>query len=405
MSLIALGVTGGIGAYKAVEIARGLQKHGHDVVAIMTRSARRFVGPLTFEAITRRRVITDQWSPGANADIEHISIATDIGLLLVAPATADTIGKFANGIADDFLSSLYLATRAPVLMAPAMNTHMLEHDAVQRNLAALAARGVRFVDPGEGFLACGWIGRGRLAEPDDVVRAADQMLRGAAALRGRLIVVSAGPTFEDLDPVRFVGNRSSGRMGYAIAAEAAARGAEVVLVTGPTALRPPAVREVVKVRRAAEMHEAVLSRAGGADAIIMAAAVANYTPALPAAQKIPHDAERVTWELMRTRDILADLAAWRAGRGSARPVLIGFAAETHDVVERARAKRLRKGVDLIVANDVSRSDAGFEADTNAVTLIGDGPDEPIALASKAAVAGTILDRVATLLATLPIPIS
>ncbi len=405
MSLIALGVTGGIGAYKAVEIARGLQKHGHDVVAIMTRSARRFVGPLTFEAITRRRVITDQWSPGANADIEHISIATDIGLLLVAPATANTIGKFANGIADDFLSSLYLATRAPVLMAPAMNTHMLEHDAVQRNLAALAARGVRFVDPGEGFLACGWIGRGRLAEPDDVVRAADQMLRGAAALRGRRIVVSAGPTFEDLDPVRFVGNRSSGRMGYAIAAEAAARGAEVVLVTGPTALRPPAVREVVKVRRAAEMHEAVLSRAGGADAIVMAAAVANYTPALPAAQKIPHDAERVTWELMRTRDILADLAAWRAGRGSARPVLIGFAAETHDVVERARAKRLRKGVDLIVANDVSRSDAGFEADTNAVTLIGDGPDEPIALASKAAVAGTILDRVATLLATLPIPIS
>ncbi len=405
MSLIALGVTGGIGAYKAVEIARGLQKHGHDVVAIMTRSARRFVGPLTFEAITRRRVITDQWSPGANADIEHISIATDIGLLLVAPANADTIGKFANGIADDFLSSLYLATRAPVLMAPAMNTHMLEHDAVQRNLAALAARGVRFVDPGEGFLACGWIGRGRLAEPDDVVRAADQMLRGAAALRGRRIVVSAGPTFEDLDPVRFVGNRSSGRMGYAIAAEAAARGAEVVLVTGPTALRPPAVREVVKVRRAAEMHEAVLSRAGGADAIVMAAAVANYTPALPAAQKIPHDAERVTWELMRTRDILADLAAWRAGRGSARPVLIGFAAETHDVVERARAKRLRKGVDLIVANDVSRSDAGFEADTNAVTLIGDGPDEPIALASKAAVAGTILDRVATLLATLPIPIS
>ena len=193
-------------------------------------------------------------------------------------------------------------------------------------------------------------------------------------------------------------------MGYAIAAEAAARGAEVVLVTGPTALRPPAVREVVKVRRAAEMHEAVLSRAGGADAIIMAAAVANYTPAMPAAQKIPHDAERVTWELTRTRDILADLAAWRAGRGSARPVLVGFAAETHDVVERARAKRLRKGIDLIVANDVSRSDAGFEADTNAVTLIGDGPDEPIALASKAAVAGTILDRVATLLAALPIPV-
>src|SRR5215208_5540087 len=184
MSLIALGVTGGIGAYKAVEIARGLQKRDHDVVAIMTRSARRFMGPLTFEAITGRRVITDQWSPGSNADIEHI-----------------TIGKLANGIADDFLTSLYLATRAPVLIAPAMNTHMLEHEAVQRNLAALAARGVRFVDPGEGFLACGWVGKGRLAEPEDVVTAADHLLRGEGPLRGRRIVVSAGPTYEDFDPV------------------------------------------------------------------------------------------------------------------------------------------------------------------------------------------------------------
>src|SRR4029077_2696795 len=186
--------------------------------------ATRFVGPLTFEAITRRPVITSQWKPGANADIEHIAIADEMKLLLVSPCTANVIGKFANGIADDFLTSLYLATKAPVLIAPAMNTNMLEHEAVQRNLQALAARGVRFVDPGEGFLACGWIGRGRLGGPDDVGRAAGQMLRGAAALRGRRIVVSAGPTFEDLDPVRFVGNRSSGRMGYAIAAEAAARG-------------------------------------------------------------------------------------------------------------------------------------------------------------------------------------
>ena len=289
MSLIALGITGGIGAYKAIEVARGLQKRGHEVVAIMTRSARRFVAPLTFEAITRRRVITDQWSPGSNADIEHISIATDISLLLIAPATANTIGKLANGIADDFLSSLYLATRSPVLIAPAMNTHMLEHPAVQRNLAALAARGVRFVEPGEGFLACGWVGKGRLAEPDDVVTAADQLVRGDGPLRGRRLIVSAGPTFEDLDPVRFVGNRSSGRMGYAIAAEAAARGADVVLVSGPTALQPPAVREVVRVRRAAEMHDAMLALAEGADAIVMAAAVANYTPVSPAGQKIPHD--------------------------------------------------------------------------------------------------------------------
>jgi phosphopantothenoylcysteine decarboxylase / phosphopantothenate---cysteine ligase len=405
MSLIALGITGGIGAYKAIEVARGLQKRGHDVVAIMTRSARRFVGPLTFEAITRRRVITDQWSPGSNADIEHIAIATDIRLLLIAPATANTIGKLANGIADDFLSSLYLATRAPVLMAPAMNTHMLEHPAVQRNLEALAARGVRFVEPGEGFLACGWVGKGRLAESDDVVRAADQLVRGEGPLRGQRLVVSAGPTFEDLDPVRFVGNRSSGRMGYALAAEAAARGADVVLVSGPTGLQPPPVREVVRVRRAAEMLDAMLALAEGADAVVMAAAVANYTPASPAAQKIPQDAETMTLQLTRTPDILGALASWRAARGGGRPVLVGFAAETHDVVERARAKRLRKGIDLIVANDVSRSDAGFEVDTNAVTLIGDGPDEAIALASKAAVAGTILDRLARLLATVPAPVS
>ena len=406
MSLIALGVTGGIGAYKAVEVARGLQKRGHDVVTIMTRSARRFVGPLTFEAITRRRVITDQWSPGTNADIEHISIATDIGLLLVAPATAHIIGRFANGLADDFLSSLYLATRAPVLMAPAMNTHMLEHDAVRRNLATLAARGVRFVDPGEGFLACGWVGKGRLAEPEDVVNAADQLLRGDGPLRGRRLVVSAGPTFEDLDPVRFIGNRSSGRMGYAIASEAAARGADVILVSGPTGLHaPPGVTELVRVRRAAEMHEAIIGRAVGADAVIMAAAVANYTPAVPAGQKIAHDAEHMAMELTRTRDILADLASQRAGGGSASPVLVGFAAETHDVIERARAKRLRKGIDLIVANDVSREDAGFEVVTNAVTLIGDGPDETIALASKAEVAGKILDRLARLLAAVPTPVS
>ena len=215
MAFIALGVSGGIGAYKAVEVARGLQKQGHDVVAIMTRSARRFVGPLTFEAITRRAVITDQWKPGANADIEHISIASSIDLLLVAPATANTIGKFANGIADDFLSSLYLATAAPVLMAPAMNTNMFAHPAVVKNLATLTARGVKFVEPGEGYLACGWIGKGRLAEPAEVVDAVMAMLRPAGALSGKRVLVTAGPTFEDLDPVRFIGNRSSGKMGYA----------------------------------------------------------------------------------------------------------------------------------------------------------------------------------------------
>src|SRR6476661_903528 len=248
MSLIALGVTGGIGAYKAVEVVRGLQKRGHEVVAVMTHAATRFVGAVTFEAITRRHVITDQFDEGMNADIEHIALASTIDLLLIAPATANIIGKLANGIADDFLSTLYTATRAPVLLAPAMNSQMFAHEAVRRNLDTLAARGARFVEPGEGYLACGWIGKGRLAEPDEIVAAADGMLRPDGPLRGRRVLITAGPTYEDFDPVRYIGNRSSGRMGYAVAAEAARRGAEVTLVTGPTALPDPAVHQIVKVR-------------------------------------------------------------------------------------------------------------------------------------------------------------
>src|SRR6187431_2110842 len=301
--LIGLGVTGGIGAYKAVEVARGLQKRGHDVVAIMTRSARRFVGEVTFEAITRRPVISDQFARGANADIEHIALATDISLLLIAPATANTIGKLANGIADDFLTSLYLATRAPVLLAPAMNTNMLEHPAVQRNLQALASRGVQFVDPGEGFLACGWIGKGRLAEPDAIVEAAEQVLRAPSrgSLLGRRIVVSAGPTYEDIDPVRYIGNRSSGRMGYAIAAEASRRGAHVVLVSGPTTLDAPAGVQVERVRSAAEMARAMSQHATGADAVVMAAAVADYTPQTGAAgEKIAKQDGPLAMTLVRT---------------------------------------------------------------------------------------------------------
>ena len=259
--LVALGVTGGVGAYKAVEIARGLQKHGHDVVAIMTASATRFVGPLTFEAITHRRVITDQFEPGANADIEHIALASSIQLLLIAPATANIIGKLANGFADDFLSTLYTATRAPVLLAPAMNTQMFAHEAVRHNLDTLASRGVRFVEPGEGYLACGWIGRGRLAEPDDVVAAAEAILRPSTVLRGLRVLVTAGPTYEDLDPVRYVGNRSSGRMGVALASEASRRGAEVTVIAGPTAVDMPAGCDVIRVRSAIEMHAAVMSRA------------------------------------------------------------------------------------------------------------------------------------------------
>src|SRR3954451_3168427 len=253
MGLVALGVTGGIGAYKAVEVARGLQKRGHDVVAVMTHSATRFVGPVTFEAITRRRVITDQFEAGANSDIEHIALASTIDLLLIAPATANILGKMANGIADDFLSTLYTATRAPVLVAPAMNTNMFAHDAVRQNLDTLVKRGVRFVEPGEGYLACGWIGKGRLAEPDEICAAADAVLRPATSLTGRRVLVTAGPTYEDIDPVRYIGNRSSGRMGFAIAAEAVKRGASVTLIAGPTTAAEPTVTELIRVRSAEEM--------------------------------------------------------------------------------------------------------------------------------------------------------
>jgi phosphopantothenoylcysteine decarboxylase/phosphopantothenate--cysteine ligase len=394
--LIALGVTGGIGAYKAVEVARGLQKRGHEVVAVMTHSATRFVGAVTFEAITRRRVITDQFEAGMNAEIEHISLASTIDLLLVAPATANLIGKFANGIADDFLTTLYTATRAPVLVAAAMNTQMFSHEAVRRNLDTLARRGVRFVEPGEGYLACGWIGKGRLAEPEEIVAAAEAILRPDGPLRGQRILVSAGPTYEDLDPVRYIGNRSSGRMGYAIAAEAARRGAEVVLVTGPTALEPPAVREVVRVRSAAEMHEAVLSRASAMQVVVMAAAVADYTPADRAEQKVAKSGETLTLQLKKTPDILGDLGRRRLVQGEG-PVLVGFAAETENVVASATAKRERKHADLIVANDVSRKDAGFDVDTNAVTIVGPGGAEALPLQPKSRVAVEILDRVEKLL--------
>jgi phosphopantothenoylcysteine decarboxylase/phosphopantothenate--cysteine ligase len=392
-----LGVTGGIGAYKAVEVCRGLQKRGHDVVAVMTKAATRFVGPVTFEAITRRPVITSQWKPGANADIEHIAIADEIALLVVAPCTANVIGKFANGIADDFLTSLYLATKAPMLIAPAMNTNMLAHDAVQRNLQALAARGTRFVEPGEGYLACGWIGKGRLAEPEDIVAAAERIVSPRdSVLRGRRIVVTAGPTYEDIDPVRYVGNRSSGRMGFALAAAAHARGANVTLVAGPTSIEPPATDEVIRVRRASEMHAAVMRAAGHADVVIMAAAVADYAPVNPVAEKIAKSDEPLTLTLQRTPDILAELGHASAKREPPL-VLVGFAAETGNLLARAREKRIRKQVDLMVANDVTAPGSGFDVDTNAVTIIGADQEQTLPLQSKARVADAILDRVEQLL--------
>lgn len=400
MALIALGVTGGIGAYKAVEVARGLQKAGHEVAAILTESARHFVGPLTFEAITHRRVITGQFEPGANADIEHISLATDSALLLVAPATANIIGKFAAGIADDFLSSLHLATRAPLLVAPAMNTNMWNHVAVQENLRRLRDRGAHVVEPGEGFLACGWTGKGRLAEPDVIVAAALAIITPARSLAGRRVVVTAGPTYEDIDPVRYVGNRSSGRMGFSIAAEAARRGANVTLVAGPTDIDSPAGVETVRVRRAVEMRDAVMSAAVGSDAVIMAAAVADYAPE-PAVHKMNKSAGPLTLTLHRTPDILSELGRRRAEGGLPGTVLVGFSADTRDVVERAREKRARKQVDLVVANDVSQPGAGFDVDTNVVTLVDADGEQALPLQSKQAVASVIVDRVEAWLSVVP----
>jgi len=395
VAFVGLGVSGGIGAYKAVEVARLLQKRGHRVRAILTRNAARFVGPLTFEAITREPVVTSQFKPGMNADIEHIALASGLDLLLVAPATANVIAKFAHGLADDFLSALYLASKAPVLMAPAMNTHMWDHPATAANVAALSARGVRFVDPGDGYLACGWVGKGRLAEPEAIVEAAERVLTSSASLSGRRVVVTAGPTLEDIDPVRFLGNRSSGRMGFALAAEAARRGATVTLIAGPTTVPQPDVAERISVRTATDMHRAVLTAADGADVVIMAAAVADYMlKAGAAAEKLDHR-DYLTLELERTPDILADLGARRGGRTN--PVLIGFAAQTGDPVAAATRKLVEKRVDLIVANDVTAPGAGFDVDTNVVTLVSADGAEPLPLMSKVAVAAVVIDRVERLL--------
>ena len=397
MALIALGVSGGIGAYKSVEVARALQKRGHEVVAVMTRNARRFVGPVTFEAITRRPVIVSQWTPGANAEIEHVALASDIALLLVAPATANIIGKFANGIADDFLSTLYLATHAPVLLAPAMNTVMWEQPAVRQNLATLASRGVRVVEPGVGFLACGWEGKGRMAEPEAIADAAAAILGSGRVLAGVRMLVTAGPTYEDIDPVRFVGNRSSGKMGFAVAAEADRRGAEVTLVVGPTSLTPPAVSRTVSVRSAADMHRAVMQHAAAQDVIVMAAAVADYAPQEVSTEKVTKSPGPIDLTQVRTPDILAELGAARAADTLGTRVIVGFAAETSDLVARAREKRRAKRVDLIVANQVGQPGTGFDADTNTVTLVADGDEIELPRMPKSDVARAIMDRVELLL--------
>jgi phosphopantothenoylcysteine decarboxylase/phosphopantothenate--cysteine ligase len=329
--------------------------------------------------------------------VAHISLTTEVAALVVAPATANLVAKLAHGIADDFLTTFALATRCPILLAPAMNTQMLLHPAVEANLTTLRGRGVQIIEPGSGYLACGWVGPGRLAEPEDIVAAVDAVVGGAqkSDLTGQRVLVTAGPTYEDIDPVRYVGNRSSGRMGIALAEAAARRGATVTLVLGPTSVAVPTGVDVVRVRSAAEMHAAVMRALPGQDAVIMSAAVADYTPERPAAEKITKSEGPLTITLARTRDILADLAAARGG--AARPVLVGFAAETSDAVARGRRKLDAKQVDLVVANDVTQPGAGFEHETNAVTLVSRDGDVAVPLQAKSGVAERTLDRVAALL--------
>ena len=394
MALIALGVSGGISAYKSVEVVRQLQQQGHEVVAVMTANAQKFIGPLTFEAITRRRVLVDQYEPGVNTDIDHIALASSIDLLLVVPATANVIGKFAHGIADDFLSSLFLATKAPILVAPAMNTNMYENIAVQSNCSVLAERGVSFIDPDDGYLACGWVGKGRLAEPDVIVSAVGGCLRLGRDWTGRVVLVTAGPTYEDVDPVRYVGNRSSGRMGFAVATEAVTRGARVLLVTGPTALEPPVGAEVTSVRSADEMNRAVTEAMNNEsiDVIVMAAAVADYASGPGASEtKIKKVDEELVLRLRKTPDILAGLGQARGN--SSKPFLVGFAAETEDLLESASAKLRSKRIDMVVANDVTQAGAGFEVDTNVATLVTHDKVEPLAKRSKRDLARLICDRI------------
>jgi phosphopantothenoylcysteine decarboxylase / phosphopantothenate---cysteine ligase len=396
---IALGVTGGVAAYKAAELVRRLQQEKLDVQVVMTRSAQEFVTPLTFAALTGKKVITEMFGADdaapANVDsaIEHIAVAQRIDLLLVAPATADILAHFTQGIAHDFLTTLYLATKAPVLVAPAMNVNMWEHPATQENLQKLRARGVHVVQPDEGYLACGMTGAGRLAATDAIVESVRLVLGLRRDFDGQTVLVTAGATREDIDPVRFLTNRSSGKMGYALAEAAARRGAHVVLVSGPTDLAVPEGVDWVPVRSAENMRDAVRERMGGANVIVMAAAVADYRPAAAQPQKLKRGEGGITLDLEPTPDILAELGR-HAAQPSERRILVGFAAETNALADNARSKLVRKGADMIVANDVTQEGAGFDTDTNIVTLfIRDGREIALPKLSKLDVAKHILDRV------------
>ncbi len=391
---VTVGVSGGIAAYKAAELVRSLQQQAIDVHVVMTEAAMQFVQPLTFASLTGHKVITSLWtppeSPDANLDsaIEHIEAAQTTDLLVVAPATANILAKFAHGISDDFLTTLYLATTAPVIVAPAMNVNMWQHPATQANLELLAARNVRVVPPDSGYLACGMTGSGRLADTPAIVEAVLGVLQHRNDLAGETVLVTAGGTREALDPVRFLGNRSSGKMGYALAEAAERRGARVILVTAPTALHPPANVEVVPVTTTEDMRDAVLNRMNKATIIIKAAAVADYRPLRQAEQKMKRSGP-LTIELEPTQDILAEAVARR------RPgqLIVGFAAETQDALAHGRAKLARKGADAIVINDVSREGIGFDSDRNAVTFLTPTTAVELPEMSKRDLADRILEEI------------
>jgi phosphopantothenoylcysteine decarboxylase / phosphopantothenate---cysteine ligase len=402
---VLLGVTGCIGAYKAAEILRGLQRRGVQIRVVMTRHATEFVRPLTFEALSGQPVIVEMFDRPNYATIEHIAVAREADLLLVAPATANIIAKFAHGVADDFLSTVYLSNTNPVLIAPAMNVEMWNHAATQANIKILRERGVSFVQPGVGYQACGEVGMGRLAEPEEIVERAFEILHNPQSqspnpqsndLAGEHVMVTAGPTVEDLDPVRFITNRSSGRMGYAMAEAARDRGARVTLISGPVNLPPPENVETVNVRSTHEMFEAVMSRLHDVTVFIGSAAVADFRPARRAEQKIKKEGRKtITVELEETEDIIAAVGA---APNRERRVVAGFAAESQSLLEYAERKLREKGLDLIVANDITRADAGFGAENNAATILKrDGSRVELPLQSKRALADRTLDEIAKLL--------
>jgi phosphopantothenoylcysteine decarboxylase/phosphopantothenate--cysteine ligase len=393
---IGLGVCGGIAAYKAAELARLLQQDAFDVEAIMTDAAQQFVRPLTFAALTGHKVITGLWTgdedsgegPNLDSAMEHIAVGQRIDALVVAPATADMLAKFAHGIASDFLSTLYLAATVPVLVAPAMNVNMWQHAATQQNLELLRARGVHVVEPGEGYLACGMTGIGRMAEPAAIAAAVREVLSQRHDLDGEVVLVTAGGTREPLDPVRFLGNRSSGKMGFALARQAAQRGARVILVAAPTSLPTPHRCERVDVITSDDMRAAVLSRLAEATVVIKAAAVSDYRPVQASAQKIKRSGP-LTLQLEPTGDILAEVVQKRAPG----TFVLGFAAETENVADHAREKLARKGIDAIVVNDVSRGEIGFDSDENAATLLTEHETVEFPKMSKQKLAAQLLDHV------------